>query len=74
MKRRTFLASVPLAAVGFARTASAQTTGTVAPLSPALPATQFFPDVQAGDRPVGPASERVQRYLAAMAQLQHPTL
>ena len=52
MKRRP-LASASLAAVGFARSASAQTTGPVAPLSPALPATQSFPDVQAGDRPVG---------------------
>ncbi|HEX8194294.1 MAG TPA: gamma-glutamyltransferase family protein [Allosphingosinicella sp.] len=55
MKRRTFLAAVPLAAAGFglARTARAQTAETAPPLSPALPATDFFPDVEAGDRPVG---------------------
>ncbi len=55
MKRRTFLAAAPLAAIGLplARSASAQTSRTVPPLSSALPATQFYPDVQAGDRPVG---------------------
>ncbi len=55
MKRRTFLAAAPLAAIGFpfARMASAQTSATAPPLSPALPASQFYPDVQAGDRPIG---------------------
>ena len=55
MKRRTFLAAVPLAAVGlpFARTAGAQSPAPGPALSPALPATSFYPDVEAGDRPVG---------------------
>ena len=55
MKRRTLLAAAPLAAIGlpFARVASAQSTGAAPPLNPALPATQYFPDVHAGDRPVG---------------------
>jgi gamma-glutamyltranspeptidase/glutathione hydrolase len=55
MRRRTFLAAAPLAAVGLARGASAQTATKAPPLSTALPATQSFPDVQAGDRPVGPS-------------------
>lgn len=55
MKRRTFLAAAPLAAIGlpFARGAAAQPARTAPPLNPALPATQYFPDVHAGDRPVG---------------------
>jgi len=53
MRRRTFLAAAPLAAVGLARGASAQTGSKAPPLNTALPATQSFPDVQAGDRPVG---------------------
>ena len=55
MRRRTFLAAVPLTAVSlpFARSAMAQTPKTTPPLSPLLPATHFYPDVQAGDRPVG---------------------
>ncbi|HEX9932722.1 MAG TPA: gamma-glutamyltransferase family protein [Allosphingosinicella sp.] len=55
MKRRTFLAAAPLAAAGFsfARSAAAQTNGAPPPLSPALPATQLYRDVEAGDRPVG---------------------
>ena len=55
VKRRTFLAAAPLAAIGlpFARMASAQSIGAAPPLNPALPATQYFPDVHAGDRPVG---------------------
>nr|MBA3730623.1 gamma-glutamyltransferase [Sphingomonas sp.] len=55
MKRRTFLAAAPLAAIGlpFARMASAQSPGTVPPLNNDLPGTQYFPDVHAGDRPVG---------------------
>ncbi|CAA9521161.1 MAG: Gamma-glutamyltranspeptidase @ Glutathione hydrolase [uncultured Sphingosinicella sp.] len=55
MKRRTFLAAAPVAVVGLsvARGSAAQTGGAVEPLSPALPATQFYPDVEAGDRPVG---------------------
>jgi gamma-glutamyltranspeptidase/glutathione hydrolase len=53
MRRRTFLAAAPLAAVGLARGARAQTGSKVPPLSTALPATQFFPNVRAGDRPVG---------------------
>jgi gamma-glutamyltranspeptidase/glutathione hydrolase len=57
MKRRTFLASAPIAAVGIslARSATAQPSGAAAPLSPALPATQSYPNVRAGDRPVGPS-------------------
>ncbi|HET9426996.1 MAG TPA: gamma-glutamyltransferase family protein [Allosphingosinicella sp.] len=55
MKRRTFLAAVPIAAVGlpFARSGFAQPAASTPPLTPALPATQYFPDVEAGDRPVG---------------------
>ncbi len=55
MKRRTFLAAAPLAAIGlpFARMASAQSSGTVPPLNTELPGTQYFPGVHAGDRPVG---------------------
>ncbi len=55
MKRRTFLAAAPLAAVGLsaARDARAQAGAAAEPLSPALPATQLYADVQAGDRPVG---------------------
>ncbi len=55
MRRRTFLVSAPLAAVGFtaARSVAAQTAATAPPLSPVLPATKFFADVKAGDRPVG---------------------
>ncbi|HZG09953.1 MAG TPA: gamma-glutamyltransferase family protein [Allosphingosinicella sp.] len=50
MRRRSFLAAIPLAAAGvaLARRADAQ-----APLSPALPGTQDYPGVEAGDRPVG---------------------
>ncbi|HWH22802.1 MAG TPA: gamma-glutamyltransferase family protein [Allosphingosinicella sp.] len=56
MKRRTFLAAAPLAAAGVAlsRGASAEESGT-RPLSSSLPASQFYPDVEAGDRPVGPS-------------------
>ena len=52
MRRRTFLAAVPAAAVGLSisRSAGAQTGE---PVSPALPGTQLYPDVEAGDRPVG---------------------
>ena len=55
MKRRTFLAAAPLVAIGlpFARMASAQPSETVTPLNSELPGTQYFPDVHAGDRPVG---------------------
>ena len=55
MKRRTFLAAAPLAAVGLAsaRSGFAQPASAAPPLTPALPATQLFPDVEAGDRPVG---------------------
>jgi gamma-glutamyltranspeptidase / glutathione hydrolase len=55
MKRRTFLAAVPLAAVGlpWAREAVAQTPEAAPPLTPALPATQYYSDVEAGDRPIG---------------------
>ena len=50
MRRRTFLAALPAAAASaaLARSAAAQE-----PLSPALPGTQHYPDVEAGDRPVG---------------------
>lgn len=52
MRRRTFLAAVPAAAVGLSmgRGAAAQAGE---PVSPALPGTQLYPDVEAGDRPVG---------------------
>ena len=54
MKRRTFLAAVPLAAVAIpVARLCAQSQGAPSPLTPALPATQFYPDVDAGDRPVG---------------------
>jgi gamma-glutamyltranspeptidase/glutathione hydrolase len=54
VKRRTFLAAAPLAALGLPlHRGSAQTPKLAPPLSPALPATQLYPDVQAGDRPVG---------------------
>jgi gamma-glutamyltranspeptidase/glutathione hydrolase len=50
LRRRTFLAALPAAAASaaLARSAAAQE-----PLSPALPGTQLYPDVEAGDRPVG---------------------
>lgn len=50
MRRRTFLAALPAAAAGaaLARSAHAQEA-----LSPALPGTQHYPGVEAGDRPVG---------------------
>jgi gamma-glutamyltranspeptidase/glutathione hydrolase len=52
LRRRTFLAAVPAAAVGLSmgRSAGAQAGE---PVSPALPGTQLYPDVAAGDRPVG---------------------
>jgi len=55
VRRRTFLAGAPLAAVALtsARGVAAPTSETAPPLSPSLPATQLFPDVDAGDRPVG---------------------
>jgi gamma-glutamyltranspeptidase/glutathione hydrolase len=57
VKRRTFLAAVPLTALGWplTRSAQAQTPASRPPLSPALPGTQSYPDVGAGDRPVGPS-------------------
>jgi gamma-glutamyltranspeptidase / glutathione hydrolase len=53
VKRRTFLASLPVAAAGlaFARGAAAQ--APAAPVSPALPGTRLYPGVGPGDRPVG---------------------
>jgi gamma-glutamyltranspeptidase/glutathione hydrolase len=50
LRRRTFLAALPAAAAtaALARSAAAQE-----PLSPALPGTRHYPDVEAGDRPVG---------------------
>jgi gamma-glutamyltranspeptidase/glutathione hydrolase len=50
LRRRTFLAALPAAAAGaaLARSAAAQEA-----LSPALPGTQHYPGVEAGDRPVG---------------------
>jgi gamma-glutamyltranspeptidase/glutathione hydrolase len=50
LRRRTFLAALPAAAASaaLARSAAAQE-----PLSPALPGTRHYPDVEAGDRPVG---------------------
>ena len=56
MRRRTFLAAAPAAAVSLAmgRDALAMPGPNPAePLSPALPATQYYDDVEAGDRPVG---------------------
>ena len=55
MRRRTFLIGAPVAAAGLtlARSGAAQNAATAPPLSPALPATQFFAGVEAGDRPVG---------------------
>lgn len=57
MKRRTFIAAAPIAAAGLAwsRGAAAQPGDARPPLTPALPGTQFYPDVEAGDRPVGPS-------------------
>jgi gamma-glutamyltranspeptidase/glutathione hydrolase len=57
VKRRTFLAAAPLAAFSLplARSAAAQGTAGGAPVSPALPGTRHYPDVHAGDRPVGPS-------------------
>jgi gamma-glutamyltranspeptidase / glutathione hydrolase len=50
LRRRTFLAALPAAAASaaLARSAAAQE-----PLSPSLPGTRHYPDVEAGDRPVG---------------------
>ncbi len=55
MKRRTFMAAAPLAAAGlaFGRAASAQHQIAGLPLNDALPSTQYYPDVEAGDRPIG---------------------
>jgi gamma-glutamyltranspeptidase/glutathione hydrolase len=55
VKRRTFLAAAPLAAVALplSRAAFAQAPAPARPVSPALPGTQLYPDVHAGDRPVG---------------------
>ncbi len=57
MKRRTFLAAVPLTALALpaGRGLAAPGPQSLSPLSPALPGTQLYPDVQAGDRPVGPS-------------------
>jgi gamma-glutamyltranspeptidase/glutathione hydrolase len=55
VNRRNFLAAAPLAALGLSssRQALAQTGATTPALTPALPDTQFYPDVDAGDRPIG---------------------
>jgi gamma-glutamyltranspeptidase/glutathione hydrolase len=50
MRRRTFLAALPLAAAGVA---AARRAGAQEALSPALPAAHHYPGVEAGDRPVG---------------------
>jgi gamma-glutamyltranspeptidase / glutathione hydrolase len=57
LKRRTFLAALPLAAAGvpLARHQAARAADPSAPLSDALPGTQLYPGVEAGDRPVGPS-------------------
>jgi gamma-glutamyltranspeptidase/glutathione hydrolase len=58
MKRRTFLAAVPLTAlaVPIGRSAAEQNIASgVVPLSPALPGTELYRDIQSGDRPVGPS-------------------
>jgi gamma-glutamyltranspeptidase/glutathione hydrolase len=52
VRRRTFLAAAPLAAAGLA---VARRAGAQEPLSPALPGTVHYPDVEAGDRPIGPS-------------------
>ncbi|HEX8257965.1 MAG TPA: gamma-glutamyltransferase family protein [Allosphingosinicella sp.] len=54
MQRRTFIAALPLTAAGLSLPArSAGQSGPGEPVSPALPATRLYPDVEAGDRPVG---------------------
>ena len=54
MQRRTFIAALPLTAAGLSLPArSAGQSGPSEPLSPALPASRLYPDVEAGDRPVG---------------------
>jgi gamma-glutamyltranspeptidase/glutathione hydrolase len=58
MQRRTFIAALPLTAAGLslpARSAAIQSASGEPgePVSPALPATRLYPDVEAGDRPVG---------------------
>jgi gamma-glutamyltranspeptidase/glutathione hydrolase len=56
VRRRTFLAALPLAGVGASlpRPLFGQAAGAAPPpISPALPATGLYPDVHAGDRPTG---------------------
>ena len=55
MKRRTFLTALPLTAAGLTLGARAATQVKPGPVSDQLPATLSFPDVHAGDRPVGPS-------------------
>ncbi|WP_294173976.1 gamma-glutamyltransferase family protein [uncultured Sphingomonas sp.] len=57
MRRRTFLTALPLTALALpaGRSAAAQNIRNAPPLSPALPGTQLYRGVQAGDRPVGPS-------------------
>jgi gamma-glutamyltranspeptidase/glutathione hydrolase len=56
MRRRTFLSAAPAAAAGLAigtRAAAQQPFPQPEPISPGLPATRGYADVEAGDRPVG---------------------
>lgn len=56
MERRTFLAALPLTAAGLSlgsRAIGQEQAGSTGPVSESLPATQLYPDVEAGDRPVG---------------------
>ncbi|CAA9517363.1 MAG: Gamma-glutamyltranspeptidase @ Glutathione hydrolase [uncultured Sphingomonas sp.] len=57
VRRRTFLTALPLTALALpaGRSAAAQNIRNAPPLSPALPGTQLYRGVQAGDRPVGPS-------------------
>jgi gamma-glutamyltranspeptidase/glutathione hydrolase len=56
MRRRTFLSAAPAAAAGLAiaaRGSAQQPFPQPEPISPGLPATRHYADVEAGDRPVG---------------------
>ena len=53
MHRRTFLAALPAAAAGLTFAGQGRAQPDERALSPALPGTRHYPDVEAGDRPVG---------------------
>lgn len=55
MRRRTFLAALPFAGIGASipRPLLGAAAAAPPPISPALPATDLYPDVHAGDRPLG---------------------